>query len=110
MGWITSSESPRPKRWVGRKTREWMTVRARIKRHLLALGITTCELRWSGCWVDNALSIAHGKKRRHLQGDELETLTILACTPCHEQLERFEPESMLTVVRHTIAARDAGTT
>lgn len=92
--------------WVGRKTRAWINARARVKRKLMALGITTCELQYPGCWRDNALSIAHGRKRRKLVGDELETLCILACTPCHSRLEVMGPEGMLAVVKSVIAERN----
>ncbi len=92
-------------RTVGRKTNEWAVTIQRIKKRFSGLGIERCELGYEGCWRDNALSIAHGKKRRKLGGDELETLTILACIPCHQILEAKPPEAMLAKVRSVISER-----
>lgn len=91
--------------WVGKKTREWMTVRARLKRKFVAAGITSCELGYPGCWKDEGLGFAHGRKRRHLKGDEIETLTILACNPCHDRIETLSAPAMLAIVKSVIAER-----
>lgn len=53
--------------------------------------ITSCELRFDGCWVNNALSFAHYKKRRfYLSRPELLSSfyqTILCCINCHNAIE-----------------------
>lgn len=98
----------KPKRclFVGKKTLEWMRVRARLKRKFAALGITACELGYIGCWKDEALGFAHGRKRRHLQGNEIEDLVILACGPCHDRIETLGPAGMLAIVQSVIAERN----
>ena len=91
--------------FVGKKTLEWMRIRARLKKKFAEAGITSCELGYPGCWRDEALGFAHGRKRRHLQGDEIETLTILSCTPCHDVIERMSAPAMLCIVQSVIAER-----
>ena len=90
---------------AGRKTKAWNAVRRQLKREYEAMGITSCELRYDGCRVDDMLSFAHGRKRRKLIGDELTSLTILACQPCHDRIEFLPPDEMLRIVTETIAAR-----
>lgn len=90
---------------AGRKTKEWESVRRQLKVEYDAMGITTCELRYEGCKYDDYLSFAHGRKRRKLIGDELRTLTILCCTPCHDKIEFLPPDEMLRIVIDTIAKR-----
>lgn len=80
-------------RWIGKKTREWERVRAKLKPLFQRAGITTCEFRFQGCWHDTALGFAHLRKRRNLLPGELETVA-LACGPCHDKLEKM-PESMM---------------
>src|SRR5688500_12937633 len=91
--------------WVGKKTRQWMTVRARLKRRFDAAGITSCELGYPGCWNDEALGFAHGRKRRHLKDNEIETLVVLACNPCHDRIETLPAPEMLRIVQAAIAVR-----
>lgn len=90
---------------AGKRVRAWANTRARLKKQFQAQGITTCELGYIGCARDNLLSFAHGRKRRKLEGDELETLTILACIPCHDQIERMTHEGMLVIVQSVISER-----
>jgi len=80
-------------------------VRQRLKVEFAAMGITSCELRYQGCKRDDWLSFAHGRKRRKLEGNELATLTILCCVPCHDAIEFLPPDEMLRIVNDTIAAR-----
>src|SRR5687767_7224572 len=102
--------SARTKLKAGRRTNDWIKVRRKLKVQYEAAGITQCELGYSGCKRDTWLSFAHGRKRRHLRGDELETLTILCCTSCHQIIEYLKPEEMLAIVQGVIAAREAGIT
>lgn len=91
--------------WVGKKTREWLTVRARLKRRFNAAGITSCELGYPNCWKDEALGFAHGRKRRHLKDNEIETLVALCCTPCHNRIEVLPAPAMLAIVQSVISER-----
>lgn len=90
---------------AGARMKAWESTRARLKVKFAAQGIVTCELGYPGCKRDDWLSFAHGRKRRKLIGDELETLTILACTPCHDVIERMAPEGMLAIVQSVISER-----
>lgn len=100
------TNQPRRVLWVGKKTIAWVNARARLKRKFLAAGITSCELQYPDCAGDNFLGFAHGRKRRHLQDGELESLVILACNNCHDRIERMSPEGMLAIVQSTIADRN----
>lgn len=96
---------PRTRLWVGRKTLANMKANARLKRKFEALGITRCELGYVNCTPDSFLTWAHGKKRRKLVGDELETCVILACQSCHQIIERMQPDAMLAIVQSVISER-----
>lgn len=96
-----------PKLKAGPRTKEWDRVRAILKVEFEAMGITSCELNYSGCKRDDWLSFAHGLKRRHLQGDQLKTLTILSCTPCHDVIERLPEAEMCAIVESVIENRAA---
>jgi hypothetical protein len=90
---------------AGKKTRANKKSNAARKRRFEANDLTTCELGYPGCTRDNFLSWAHGKKRRKLQGDELDKCAILACINCHDVIERMSPEGMLAIVQSVIAER-----
>lgn len=90
---------------AGKRTKAWETTRAKLKVEYQAKGITECELGYDGCKRDDWLSFAHGRKRRHLVGDELATLTILACTPCHARIEALPEAAMLAIVQSVISER-----
>lgn len=89
---------------AGKKTNAWEKERAKLKVRFLAWGITTCELFYPGCWRDNALGFAHAKKRRNLKPHELGEV-ILACNPCHDQIEILPETEMTKVVRGVITKR-----
>ncbi len=91
---------------IGKKSRNWIVVRRRLSVEFAALGVTSCELRYEGCQGARMLGFAHGRKRRHLKGDELETLVILACNPCHDKIEYLGPERMFEIVASTIQRRN----
>jgi hypothetical protein len=103
------NRSVRPVKKLGKKSKQWIAVRRRLKVEFQALGIMSCELRYEGCAGDTMLGFAHGRKRRHLKGDELETLTILACNHCHDAIEYLGPEKMLEIVERAIARRSERT-
>lgn len=82
---------------VGPKGKAWNDARADLKMEFLALGVTACELRYEGCWFDDALGFAHAAKRRKLTAKDLGHV-ILACNPCHDRLEVKSPEEMKRIV------------
>jgi hypothetical protein len=79
----------------GKKTREWEAKRRRLKQRFEAVGLTTCEFRYEGCWIDNGLSFAHIKKRLNLLPGELEVVA-LACPVCHHILDNRMKEAEMT--------------
>jgi uncharacterized protein YlxP (DUF503 family) len=93
------------RKWIGKKTRAWRNCVVRLKKKFERMGITSCELKYEGCWRDESLGFAHGRKRRWLAEDELEQLVVLACNPCHDRIETLPADEMFSIVRETIAAR-----
>jgi hypothetical protein len=93
------------KQGTGRKTRANKKANAKLKKCFESMGITSCELGYPNCTRDEFLSWAHGRKRRKLQGDELETLVILACLNCHNRIEAMSHEGMLAIVCSVIVER-----
>jgi hypothetical protein len=91
---------------AGKKTKANRASNARLKVKFQKMGITHCELNYEGCTPDNFLTWAHGKKRRKLQGDELDTLVVLACQNCHSNIERMAPEGMLAIVQSVVSERE----
>lgn len=87
------------KRKYPAKKGTWEAERQKLKQIFLDKGITSCEVRKSGCWRDNALSFAHQHKRifykirgnEGLLGDFNQVL--LACVPCHEKIENDKEET-----------------
>ena len=63
----------------------------KLKRIYLEKEITSCELQFPGCWVNNGLSFAHFKKRIHYKSrpELLSSFyqTILCCINCHNVIE-----------------------
>lgn len=65
-----------------------------------------CELGLEGtCWIDNALSFAHSKRRRFIADEDDLREVALVCTPCHDVLDALPHEDTLAVVRDIIAKR-----
>jgi len=93
---------------VGRRTKANKASNARLKKRFAAMGIESCELGYPDCTRREFLSWAHGKRRRHLVDNELDELVILACIPCHENLDRLPAEATLAIVQSVIAERDNG--
>jgi hypothetical protein len=87
----------------GDKTDAWEMTRAALVVRFEAAGITSCELRYEGCFKTNFLSFAHSKKRRYIQSQEELEEVLLCCTPCHNRLEYGG--NMYEVVRMVIASR-----
>lgn len=76
---------------AGKKTKAWNKDRAKLKLIYQEKGITTCELRFKGCWINNALGFAHKHKRSFYWSRSdllgLFSETLLACNSCHGFLE-----------------------
>lgn len=87
---------------AGKKTKEWDAVRAWLKIQFTRAGIQTCQLKFAGCWFDNALSFCHPAKRRNLTEGELYVVA-LGCTPCHDQLEVMPAADMRRIVEGLFA-------
>lgn len=72
---------------LGKKTKEWNKARVKLKRIYEEKGITTCELRFSGCSINNFLSFAHKYKRNDPRCVHDFLGTILCCINCHNRIE-----------------------
>jgi uncharacterized protein YpbB len=77
----------------GKKVKQWTDIRGELKKSFAKAGITSCEVRFVGCWRDNALTFAHLDKRRRLTKDDLYKV-VLACIPCHTVVEAWNHEDM----------------
>jgi hypothetical protein len=95
-------KKPKRLKAKGKKVDAWEATRKELIPRFQAAGITSCELRYDGCWKNNALSFAHSKKRRHIEAQELWEVC-LCCVPCHQVLEN-RPD-MTEIVRSVIARR-----
>ena len=68
--------------------------------------ITTCEVRFPGCWQTYGLAPAHSRKRRHIENKEQYFEVVAACQFCHRQLdEQMSHEDMEKTVKQIIADR-----
>lgn len=95
----------KPMRTIGKKGKAWIDARAELKIEFeFTYGITTCELHYEGCWIDNALGFAHAAKRRKLSNEDLKHV-ILCCNPCHDQIEFLSPEKMKKDCRRKMSAK-----
>lgn len=72
---------------MAHKQQQWNNDRKKLKKDYEKRGITTCELRFSGCFYNNFLSFAHRHKRNDPRCEHTFKGTILACIPCHEKIE-----------------------
>lgn len=89
---------------AGDKTNEWTEARNELKTEFSKMKITECELKYKGCWKDNALSFAHSKKRRKFVKGDIKKVC-LACVPCHDILEAKPAEQMEKIVLDIIKKR-----
>jgi len=73
------------------RTKYWSKQVKKLTKEFESKGVTTCEIRLPGCWINNTLGFAHKHKRRwyydkpELLGDFNQVL--LACTSCHQKIE-----------------------
>lgn len=96
---------PKPLR-AGTKTKQWEEDRSELKKEFAAAGVTECELRYEGCWRNNALTFAHKDKRQNLTPEEIRHAAILACTPCHQVIEQKPSAEMRKEIEAIIQSRD----
>ena len=89
---------------AGPRVKAWDRVRRQLKIDFARRGIVACELRYEGCWIDNALGFAHAAKRRKLTPGDLKTV-VLTCAPCHDRIEVMAPDEMARIVGETIERR-----
>jgi hypothetical protein len=95
---------PKAMKTEGKKTIGWTEKRNELKIEFAKKKITKCELKLKGCWINNALGFAHTKKRRKLTIEELGEV-VLACTPCHDQIEYIPAEDMEKILLKIIWSR-----
>lgn len=92
-------------RRAGKKTLHWEKTRKELKIRFERVGITTCEMRTIGCWIDNGLGFAHRLKRRNITTqDELERVALL-CNSCHDKLEEGPEQRMADCIDVLIERR-----
>lgn len=68
---------------LGKKGKEWIKARERLKKEYLEKGITVCE----NCGSSWALSFHHLEKRSSGQAKHTFEDTRLLCIKCHEKAE-----------------------
>lgn len=94
------------KRWRGRKTKAWDSLRAKLKPKFESAGITTCEAKFPhNCWWSIGLSFAHSKKRADIQGEELSEVALL-CPDAHQIAEAKPKPEMYELILEIIASRE----
>jgi len=89
---------------MGKKTQEWTDERKVLKEEFEKLGITTCELGLPGCARTNFLGFAHLDKRRNLTLEDLPKV-VLACNPCHDEVELLNRIRMGKILSEIIKNR-----
>lgn len=102
---------------AGKKTLEWEAVKKQLKIAFENAGITTCEvgpvlMNDARYWMQAEksrhnffLTWAHGKKRRHLEENELVTLVALCCVDCHNFIEQLPEAEMQAIIEECIRIR-----
>lgn len=74
-------------RKIGKKGREWIKARKKLKKEYLGRGITSCEMMLLGCMETFGLSFAHRFKRNDPRCEHTFEKTCLACASCHNKTE-----------------------
>lgn len=99
-----AKKQPKPIKQIGKKGKLNLDANIQMKKDFEALGITECEVKLKGCWKSNALTFAHLDKRRYLKKEDL-TTGVLACTPCHIEIEKYSREKMKAFLEDIIKNR-----
>ena len=89
----------------GKKTRKRMAMNIRLKKRSIELGITTCEIKFSGCLKNWALTWAHSRKGRNIICDDHWMEAALACVHCHDKIELMKEQEMGDLIRKIISNR-----
>lgn len=92
----------------GTKTMAWDDARDKLKQIFAKWGITQCEISRVHCWKNNALGFAHIDKRRYLSTEDVKSpnKVVLACTPCHQEVETMPREEMRKILETIIKNRE----
>lgn len=94
--------------WRGPKTRGWEKALRELKHEFLSWDITSCELLYPGCQRTRDLGFAHALKRSQhpemYRTDELKRVC-LACSRCHDRIERMPAAEMERIVARVIELR-----
>lgn len=85
----------------GKKQKAWTNTRRYLKEIFFDKGITTCQLRYEGCWINDGLGFAHATRRRFIPLSNKERLecVILACQNCHTKLDRHPHSETERIVK-----------
>lgn len=102
---VKAKKTPKPL-GAGKKTNEWKEERGVLKEEFEKLGITKCEIGLPGCARDNFLGFAHLDKRRNLTIEDLPKV-VLACNPCHDEVELLNRVRMGKILTEIIKNRKA---
>ncbi len=89
----------------GKKTTQWEGERAKLIEEFANMDITSCEIKFEGCWKNNALGFAHIDKRKNLRPEDLPSV-VLACTPCHQTVEAWNNIRMRKFLLEIIKKRN----
>jgi len=84
----------------------WPKLRAKLKPEFIRAGVTTCEARYDGCWIDNGLGFGHSKKRRNITTRAEQQEVCLICNHCHSRLELNKEPAMGALVQLMILERE----
>lgn len=103
---LAKIKMPKAMKTEGKKTISWTEKRNELKIEFAKLGITDCELKYKGCWKNNALGFAHAAKRRKLAPEDLGEVALL-CSPCHMAIEYLPAEEMKKIIDKIISERKA---
>lgn len=90
----------------GKRGRAWSNARRKIKTDFERNGVTTCELRFEGCLINNFLGFAHSRRRRFITDEQGLFEVCLACQKCHETLDRMSHEETYQTVINIIENRE----
>jgi hypothetical protein len=72
---------------IGKKGKDWIEAKKKLKIIYAAFGITSCEVGLDGCWKNNHLTYAHRYKRSNPKTQHTFSQTLLCCLPCHMKIE-----------------------
>lgn len=90
---------------IGKKTKEWSIARKEAVEYLSSMGIVSCEGKMEGCTRYLFLTLAHSKKRRHIQNSlELAEIALL-CQHCHNIIEGWKESDMEVYVKKIVQDR-----